>query len=433
MVTPMVSPLTYEALVDEMYNVAFSTIKVPWNVVHDEAEEAETAKIQVNAKTGAKKVVENPKLPVTVHVNSNDKIWNEIRDVNIESVGAKLAAKAKEIQALQESIKKSQANTNSALAVSEIRQFVKAIPGLQQDKKSLRIFVNILEKLKEKTASPEFLKAWQSERAILDEDSLKEYHEAITAMISKRVKLAVVLRSIALCNVIEGGLKAKVAEQFRHEIFTSYGVASLPILHVLEASGVFTSKESGSLFRISSSTNPWSTMRKVFSLTSNNLDVESPTDLHFVTSGYAPLSVRLVQAAMNGMERGGWDAGAVAEALKLLPGPSLHLVQHLVSQSGASGGDEAALGSFAGDGAGLDDLGGSSNERKVVLVVFIGGVTHIELTCLRFLSERFGVDYLVLTTAVMNGAAIIKTLLDPFFNAAADEDPEEQLATLGIS
>jgi vacuolar protein sorting-associated protein 33A len=433
MVTPMVSPLTFEALVDEMYHVAFSTIKVPWNVVHDEAEEAETAKIQVNAKTGAKKVIENPKLPVTVHVNSNDKIWNEIRDVNIESVGAKLAAKAKEIQALQESIKKSQANTNSALAVSEIRQFVKAIPGLQQDKKSLRIFVNILEKLKEKTSSSEFLKSWQSERAILDEDSLKEYHDAITAMISKRTPLSVVLRSLALCNAIEGGFKAKVAEQFRHEIFTSYGVASLPILHVLEASGIFTSKESGGLFRISSSSNAWSTMRKVFSLTSNNLDVESPTDLHFVTSGYAPLSVRLVQAAMNGMERGGWDAGAVADALKQLPGPSVHLVQHLVAQGGAGGGEDGAMGGSGGDGTELDDLSGSSSERKVVLVVFIGGVTHIELTCLRFLSERFAVDYLVLTTAVMNGSAIIKTLLDPFVNAASEDDPEEQREILGIN
>jgi hypothetical protein len=51
----------------------------------------------------------------------------------------------------------------------------------------------------------------------------------------------------------------------------------------------------------------------------------SPDDIAYVTAGFAPILVRIVQA----MGAAHWAAGAVGESLKLLPGPLLEFNQRL--------------------------------------------------------------------------------------------------------
>ncbi|KAG5607934.1 hypothetical protein H5410_029426 [Solanum commersonii] len=125
----------------------------------------------------------------------------------------------------------------------------------------------------------------------------------------------------------------------------------------------------------------------------------SPNDISYVFSGYAPLSIRLVQHAI----RSGWRP--IEEILKLLPGPHSDIKRGGFSSSPS-----------------LDSLNGSlhnsdkvvDGRRSLVLVVFIGGVTSAEISALRFLSAQEGMAYdiIVATTKIVNGSTLTETFVE---------------------
>lgn len=131
-VTPLLSSLTYEALLHEsaLGPLRCGMITVDTALVVDPAER-EKEKEGDKQKAGDKdKTAAAAALPpnVTLHVNSNLKMYADLRDCNIQKACPRLAARAREIQALRDSVTKSRA---ADLAVADIRSFVKKIPGLQ--------------------------------------------------------------------------------------------------------------------------------------------------------------------------------------------------------------------------------------------------------------------------------------------------------------
>ena len=401
-----------------------------YGLVFDESDERDAAAAAA-AAAAAKGLKLAPRPPppshVTVHLNSNDKLFTEVRDTNIEAAGGLLAARAKEIAALQDSMRSGGSGGGGGggdLSVAEIRKMVKAIPGLQADKRSLRVCVALLELLKRETNDPRFVSRWQLERSALDEENAKELGEAVSGMIAKHAPLLRVLRLLCLHSAIEGGLRTRVLDGFRRELVASYGVEeTLGTLARLDACGLLTTREGGPGGGLLGGSS-WSTLRRVFNLTTPNVDPTNPTDIHFVTSGYAPLSIRLVQAAVAG---GGsaWDAGPVCDAMRLLPGPALHVIQSSSSVSGAAGvggdgeGGEDAAAAAAAAAASSSSGGGGPDKRTTVLVVFIGGVTQVEIAALRFLSERTPVDYIVAATSLIAGPRLLDSMIDRIPNASS--------------
>ncbi|KAF2314370.1 hypothetical protein GH714_025756 [Hevea brasiliensis] len=120
-----------------------------------------------------------------------------------------------------------------------------------------------------------------------------------------------------------------------------------------------------------------------------------PNDIPYVFSGYAPLSICLVQHAV----RSGWRH--MEEILKLLPGPRSESkrVGFLSSPSSDTlhGASEAA-----------DRL--ADGRASLVLVVFIGGVTFAEISAVQFLSAQEGMAYdlIIGTTNIVNGHTMVE-------------------------
>ncbi len=61
-------------------------------------------------------------------------------------------------------------------------------------------------------------------------------------------------------------------------------------------------------------------------------------------------------------------------------------------------------------------------KRRVVLVVFIGGVTFAEVAALRFLGARPEVNcaFVVATTKLVNGTTLLETFVDDSVKAARE-------------
>lgn len=137
------------------------------------------------------------------------------------------------------------------------------------------------------------------------------------------------------------------------------------------------------------------------SLIVDDVDELNPQDISYVYSGYAPLSVRLVQLCVTGSASNmtalklkpdyqpTWKGAE--DALKHVPGPNVEVVQE----------PNQALSRA------------SSQPEKVskIAVCFLGGCTFTEIAALRLLGKRTGIQFLVLTTSVVSGQGIIESLL----------------------
>ena len=339
LISPLPTQLTYEGLIDEMFGVQCASVRLPEDK--------------------------------TVTLSSQEELYQELRGLNFNAVGPTLSRKAKNISAQFE-------ERHEARTVREIKQFVDKLPGMQTAKLSLATHTTVAELVKEKIDSEEFLAMLELEQSILSggADGGK-YLEEVEDLACTMAPLCRLLRLICLQSVVNSGLKPKLYDQYRRLLLQSYGHSWLLTLDHLASAGLLVQ---------SASTRPsYSILRKRLGLIMDSVDEQNPSDIAYVHSVYAPLSVRLVMQVDNP----GWRN--IRDVLDLLPGPSFEDTQQLGVQGVAR--DRVA-------------------DKKVVLVFFVGGVTMAEIAALRFLSqqEESNVEYLIGTTSIITGNTFIESL-----------------------
>ncbi|XP_022765446.1 vacuolar protein-sorting-associated protein 33 homolog isoform X4 [Durio zibethinus] len=216
--------------------------------------------------------------------------------------------------------------------------------------------------------------------------------EYIEEMIQKQESLINVLRLLILFSVTNSGLPKKHFDYLRRELLHSYGFEHMATLNNLEKAGLFKRQESKS---------NWLTVKRALQLVVEDTDTANPNDIAYVFSGYAPLSIRLVQHAV----RSGWRP--MEEILKLLPGP------HTETKRGGFTSSQS-FDALQGASSGLDKI--ADGRRSLVLVVFVGGVTFAEISALRFLSAQEGMAYdlIIGTTKIINGHSLVETFFESF-------------------
>ena len=175
------------------------------------------------------------------------------------------------------------------------------------------------------------------------------------------------------------GLKPKTLETYRKLILQAYGHKHLTSLINLEKAKLLYHNASPS------ASSPYSILRKRLNLTQDDVDEQDPSDITYVHSVFAPMSVRLVQSCA----KPGWRA--IREILDIIPaGPSFEEYQTNNSKSKRN-----------------------SEGLKRTLVVFIGGCTYAEISALRFLSQQedSSTEYMVATTSIINGNSFLDGLM----------------------
>ncbi|KAJ1406375.1 Sec1-like, domain 2 [Sesbania bispinosa] len=358
MVTPLCSQLTYEGLLDEFLHINNGSVELDASIMGLQQEGKKT------------------KVPL----NSSDKLFKEIRDLNFEVVVQILRQKATSMKQDYTEM------TTTTQTVSELKDFVKKLNSLPE----MTRHINLAQHLSTFTSKPSFLGQLDMEHTIVEAQSYDICFDYIEELIHKQEPLITVLRLLILFSVTNSGLPKKHFDYFRRELLHSYGFEHIATLNNLEKAGLFKKQESKS---------NWLTIKRALQLVVEDTDTANPNDIAYVFSGYAPLSIRLVQHAI----RSGWRP--VEEILKLLPGPHL----------------ETKRGGFSNSPS-FDTLSGVSTSiakvpdgrRALVLVVFVGGVTFAEISALRFLSaqESMAYDLIIATTKIVNGQTLVGTFME---------------------
>ncbi|CAN6977647.1 hypothetical protein IGI04_037573 [Brassica rapa subsp. trilocularis] len=344
MVTPMCTQLTYEGLLNEFLHISNGAVEVDSSVMGSQQE-------------GKK---------MKVPLNSSDKLFKETRDLNFEVVVQVLRQKAT-------TMKEDYTEINSTQTVSELKDFVKKLNSLPE----MTRHIHLAQHLTTFTSKQSFLSQLDMEQTLVEAESYDICFEYIEELIHKQEPLTKVLRLLVLFSITNSGT----------ELLHSYGFEHVNVLNNLEKAGLLKKQEFKS---------NWQTVKRTMKLIVEDTDTSRPVDIAYVYSGYAPLSIRLVQQAIHS----GWRP--IEDILKLLPGPHLETKRSGFPSSPS-----------------VDSLHGASNgvadgRRSVVLVVFIGGVTFAEISALRFLASKEGMAYdlIIATTKIINGATLIETFMD---------------------
>eukprot|EP00794_Sanderia_malayensis_P018179 gene18179-19993_t len=371
LITPLLTQLTYEGLIDEVFGIVNTNVQLP----------ADKFPVKDNPKGSAKAIpAKDQQKPRKTVLNSADTLYTEIRDINFSAVGPVLSREAKRITAQYEEHK-------SAKTVGEIKEFVHKLPHIQAAKTSLELHTSIAEIIKEKTNLEDFREALITEQEFfngIDSDKINAY---IDKCIASKQPLTKVLRLVCLQCLVNNGFKAKLFDYYRREIIHAYGFEHSLTLHNLEQLGML--KPAGQ--------RTYTTLKKSLGLVVEDVHEQNPTDIAYVHSGYAPLSIRLAQFMSR---QTSWHG--LEEVLKQLPGPTVDEIQ-FVPPSLLKKSSAATASGAGGDGP-----------SKVTLAYFLGGCTYSEVAALRFLAqqENSPTDYIIATTKLINGNTLLESLFE---------------------
>eukprot|EP00696_Hemimastix_kukwesjijk_P015912 gnl/Hemi2/418_TR141_c0_g1_i1.p1 gnl/Hemi2/418_TR141_c0_g1~~gnl/Hemi2/418_TR141_c0_g1_i1.p1 ORF type:complete len:361 (+),score=106.36 gnl/Hemi2/418_TR141_c0_g1_i1:931-2013(+) len=332
---------------------------------------------------------------VKTPLNSNDKIFAEIRDLNISVLGPLLKRKANYIS---ENYKE----RHNLQTPAEMRDFMRKVNTLQQDRSWLVLHVNTAEWISTHTRDRKFHKRIEAEQNYVSGQDL-ESTDFIEECINRQEPLTRVLRLLCLYSLTNNGMSQKKLDFFRHEILQTYGYEYIFTLVNLEKLG---------LLRLQEGRNAWKSLAKLLRLLVEDLDEHSPQDIAYVYSGYAPLSVRIIQAMCRAVPPNTpwFRQQGLEDALRLLPGPhfeekqSNHMLQVMEQQAAAAAAGTADASQAPTDG----------KRPKVTLVFFLGGACFTEISALRFLRQHdnSGRDYIIATTKLINGNSLLKSLVE---------------------
>lgn len=130
-------------------------------------------------------------------------------------------------------------------------------------------------------------------------------------------------------------------------------------------------------------------LRKQLRLIVDEVNEQDPGDIAYVYSGYAPLSVRLVQCILQkkyllSITRGGAGNGATGPSV-LSAGQGWRGFDETVKHARGQTFDEVQSGEDKAMKA--RSLLHSAADKKTIIIVFLGGITFTEIAALRFMAK----------------------------------------------
>ena len=384
LITPLCTPLTYEGLINEEFGIKNTFVWLDPAVAG-----------QDGGASGARKV----KHPL----NSNDKLYTEIRDHNFAILGPLLHHRA-------ESVAASYDKRHDVRTISEVKDYVGTFKEAQAEHKSLAVHTNLTELIMMTTRSDPFHRLLEAEQSILNSVDASNTMDYIEECINKQEPLSKVLRLICLVSITQNGLKNKTFDFLRREIVQAYGYEHMFTLHNLEKLGMFRRSEGKATFP---------TLLKALDLFVDEVNEANPDDISYVFSGYAPLSCRILEAACS---PGGFST-LPRPVANLIPGPLFEAFQDIppgiqMREDPSSSGADVA-------GASGDAPAAASSSRsrsRVTLVFFIGGVSYAELAAVRFIATANAhsrEEFVIATTKIISGNSLIDQCTEHLENAFA--------------
>lgn len=379
-VTPLLTQLTYEGLIDEIFGIENNQAKVDTTVVGVPTQSSSGANAQTRKRP--------------IQLDSTDKLYDQLRDANFAIVGSLLNKVAVRLQKIRKDYEANQSNKS----IAELKEFVGNLPAYQAEEKSVGIHTGLVEEIVKHTRSDLFKGLLKVQQNLADGADPSSQFETIEELIARDAPIKEVMRLLCIYSCMSGGIQQKEYDLFRRLILEGYGYQHILTLHKLAKLQLILPRSSplagmipmtGNSDAAGTKTN-YAYLRQQLKLIVDEVREDDPDDIAYVYSGYAPLSIRLVQCVLQKqylmqLTKGGNNAPAGAastasaaqgwhgfdEAVKHVRGRTFYELQ--------KGEDKAVKARALLSGGG---------DRQTVFVVFVGGITFTEIAALRFIARQ---------------------------------------------
>lgn len=344
MITPMCTQLTYEGLIDELFGINSNCVNL------------ESKLFEFSDSDQLKEKIKIP-------LNSNNKIYSQLRNLNLAGMKSFLTKKINESNQYYQ--KRHELST-----ASELGEFRKNLKSYYQEQQIIKLHLNIIECIADITKQNEFRQKLTAEQNMLAGNA--EAINYIEECIYRNVPLLEVLRLLSIFSLTHG-LSPEQYHFFWSEIFSMYGYQHLLTANTMKKLGLIQEKREKKekpIFQI---------LRKPLNLVVPDVNEIEPDDIAYVYSGYAPLSVRLIEFQDK------WK--------------KLEYVTNLFSEPIIEKEQETSQYKI-------------TKKNKTVLVFFIGGITFTEISAIRYLNQiNENINYMIATTKIINGNSLLFPLI----------------------
>ncbi|NWY49089.1 VP33B protein, partial [Sylvia atricapilla] len=404
-VTALCSQVVYEGLVDDTFRIKCGSVDFGPDVTSSDKS-------------------------IKVLLNSQDKVFSEIRNEHFSSVFGFLSQKSRNLQA--------QYDRRRGMDIKQMKDFVsQELKGLKQEHRLLSLHIGACESIMKKKTKQDFQETIKAEHSLLEGFDIRESTNFIEEHIDRQVSPIESLRLMCLLSITENGecpavlghssgtepqpwdrahlvlptgLVPKDYRSLKTQYLQSYGPEHLLTFHNLKRIGLLTEQSAGdTLTAVESKVSKLVTDRAAGKITDafNSLarksnfraiskklgliprldgeyDLKMPRDMAYVFGGaYVPLSCKIIEQVL---ERRGWQG--LEEVVRLLNGNEFCVSDSAVEDNPAC------------------------ESQRVILAVFLGGCTFSEIAALRFLGKERGCKFIFLTTAITNSARMMEAMIE---------------------
>ncbi len=260
---------------------------------------------------------------------------------------------------------------------------MKKLGGLQSTHKSLSVHINACERITKLKNNDDLTKQLDAEHIMLSGAERERQGEAvdwIEELMCRQLPHLEVLRTLCLFSAAQGGVKPELYESLRRMYLHSYGYEHLCTFENLARMGLFRVREE-------KGSNHFAKLRQFLNLMPAGAadSAAAPTaQVHF---GYSPLSANIIWRLCE--SAAGWDG--CEELRKLLRPLGAVFTEHWRTPPPAKA---------------------PAPEKPPILVYFLGGITCSELAALRMIGKALGQQFVVATTSVTNGMALVQGAIE---------------------
>ncbi|CZT19432.1 related to vacuolar sorting protein [Ramularia collo-cygni] len=402
--TVLSTQLTYEGLLDEVFGIANNNTEVDSSILGGAPAPSQPQNGSAPTAATKRKIL----------LDSSDKLYPELRDMNFATVGPTLNRTARRLAS------DSEAMHSKDQTVADLKNVVQKLPSYQAESASLKIHTSLAEEVMKVTRSESFGRMLEVQQNLLAGSDPSSLHENIDEMIARDAPFGTVLRLLCLESCLSNGIRQRELDHFKRQILQAYGYQHSLTLSDLEKMGLLVPREShrGYLNPIAGSAGQsatdWNAVRKGLQLWVDEVQESEPNDTAYVFSGYAPLSVRLVQSILQkshvqqlvnpknaAAAPGGTGWKGFEDVLSRIRGATVDVTQK---------------GSDADVSHARKTLRGNKEGPKVSIVFFLGGVTYAEVAALRFISDQLEKDsgrkLVIGTTCIISGKKAIEVAVE---------------------
>ena len=279
-------------------------------------------------------------------------------------------------------------DTNKRLSIDKLKELTEELNYFMTSiKDNLIRNENIINYIVQPLKDPNYLKYIEKEQLMLAGDLPNNLYSYYEEYLCEQRDLKSLIRLMILESLTQNGVKDY--QKLKREILNIYGYQNIFLFRDLESLGWLKEKE---LLK---------NLRKIIDISYNQINEklelvkisDDPTkieDCSYVLGGYCPLSLRLIETAVEGR----WNK--IIETIKKMPGATNYPPDESV-------------------------ISNPNKDTNIIFIIFVGGITYTEIEGIRFLNRKFNEEFknkkrkkrtqfIILTTGILNVKKIFGNL-----------------------